>query len=490
MRGVLFLIALGSAGMFALLLPAILIALAGNEGDMFVSMSIFAFLSLFLALVILLAISGNKGSSERSFRFLALVVTWCVLSLLAAASFMVLADIGFFPALFEAVSALTTSGGSVLIKDTAPKSLLFWRALLEWYGGFLTLVSIVLVLAPAGFGGLQSQQGGILFKTPEAGLFSISSYGSLLLQYGLVTLLVLLGLMVFGVRPLEAVMLGMVSTATGGFVPFSDPIEIHIGEGAMTILALGLCVGAMSVFWRRALLHRPRHIVQNSLEAKILILLIVFLAIVYAARIASVQGNAVPGNLVNSLEEGFFAAASLVATSGMESRPGILALLPDILVLAVIFVGGGVYSTSGGVKIFRIGAMWTYAVAELNRLIYPNSVERMKFGEASIEISSINAIWSYFIIAVVIIGSGSVLVALSGLSFEASIVFVVSLFSNAGPVYEALRPVAADPSGDWPVYAALPSGITYFLATLVMFIGRLEVLVVLAVFNIRYWYNR
>lgn len=490
MRGVLQLMTFGSAGMFALLVPAIMAAIANGENDMIRPMLVFAFIGVFLTVVILASISGGRESSDRAFRYLSLVATWLTVSFLAALSFMVLADIGFSAALFEAVSALTTSGGSVLDKENAALSLLFWRTLLEWYGGFLTLSSIVLVLAPAGFGGLQSRAGSLLVDKPEAGLYSLTAYGSLMMQYGLVTMAILLGLLLFGVAPLEAVMLGMIASATGGFVPFIGGIEAHIGNGAMTVLGFGLCLGTLSIFWRRALLRRPGRIFQNSLETKIVVLAISLVSVVYAARIVGVTGNETAPEIFKALEEGFFAASSLVATSGMESRPGVIALLPNIVVLAIIFVGGGVYSTSGGVKIFRIGAMWIYAIAELNRLIYPNSVARMRFGEATIDTASIQAIWSYFIIAVLIIGAGSVLISLSGTNFEAAIIMAVSLFSNAGPVYEALRPVSASADGVWPLYSSLPGAVTYLIGAIIMFIGRLEVLVVFAVFNIRYWYYR
>ena len=140
---------------------------------------------------------------------------------------------------------------------------------------------------------------------------------------------------------------------------------------------------------------------------------------------------------------------------------------------------------------FRIGAMWIYTVAELNRLIYPNSVDRLKFGDLAIERQSMQAIWTYFIIAILVVGTGAMLIALTATGFEAAIVMSVAFFSNASPVYDALRPIASDAgNSDWPSFQALPHSITYLLAIAIMTIGRLEVLVIFAVLNVRYWYNR
>ena len=488
MVGLLFLITLAAAGLFALFVPAILVAIANSESVLASEMALMAAIGAFLTLATLTAITDQPRKTERAHVYLALVCVWVTTPLFGAVSLVVLADVPFMPAWFEAVGALTTSGASVLPKDTAPRALLFWRATLEWYGGFLTLASIVFVLAPAGFGGLQGSGRNLMAGSADDGLFRVQSYRLLLLQYCLITAFVLFGLIIFGVRPLDAVMLSMVSAATGGFLPFSGPLETHIAPGAVLVLGIGLLVGTLSVFWRRQLLRRPNRIFQNNLEAQILLALIAVLTIAYATRIAEVSGGDVADNLLPALREGFFTASSLVATSGIETRPGIIALLPNILVLAVIFVGAGVYSTSGGVKIFRIGAMWIYAIAELNRLVYPNSVDRLKFGDAPLRREAMQAIWTYFIIAVLVIGAGALLIALTATGFEAAIVLAVSLFSNASPVYDALRPLT--PESDWPALSALPGHVGYLIGILIMSIGRLEVLVVVAVLNIKYWYNR
>ena len=175
----------------------------------------------------------------------------------------------------------------------------------------------------------------------------------------------------------------------------------------------------------------------------------------------------------------------------METRSGVMALLPGIIVLAIVFVGAGIYSTSGGVKVFRIGAMWVHTIAELNRLIYPNGVDRLKFGGLTVDRAAMQTIWSYFVITLLVVGVGAMLITLTATGFEAAIVMSVAFFSNAGPVYDALRPVVSETVlNDWPVFHAMPNRIIYLPAILLMTIGRLEVLVIFAVLNVKYWYNR
>ena len=68
----------------------------------------------------------------------------------------------------------------------------------------------------------------------------------------------------------------------------------------------------------------------------------------------------------------------------------------------------------------------------------------------------------------------------------------VAFFANAGPVYDAMIPLAyaTEPANEaWPQFAAMPMS-AKLAAIVVMTLGRLEVMVVFAVLNVRYWMNR
>ena len=98
---------------------------------------------------------GFRGRVERLSRMhvsVLLIAVWLVLP--AVASLPLFASGGLVRidlALFEAVSGLTTTGATA-IPDLAavPATVAFWRAILQWLGGALTLLSAVLVLAPFG----------------------------------------------------------------------------------------------------------------------------------------------------------------------------------------------------------------------------------------------------------------------------------------------------------------------------------------------------
>jgi trk system potassium uptake protein TrkH len=79
-----------------------------------------------------------------------------------------------------------------------------------------------------------------------------------------------------------------------------------------------------------------------------------------------------------------------------------------------------------------------------------------------------------------------------GYDFEAASTLAIALFSNAAPVYEALIPPLAAVSTEQVAWPELKDGTfaSHILFSFLMLIGRLEVIIVFAVLNIRYWIAR
>ena len=62
----------------------------------------------------------------------------------------------FFEAIFESFSGLTTTGATVISNlEVLPKSILFYRQLLQWLGGMGIIVLAVAILPILGVGGMQ-----------------------------------------------------------------------------------------------------------------------------------------------------------------------------------------------------------------------------------------------------------------------------------------------------------------------------------------------
>ncbi|MGI9356078.1 MAG: potassium transporter TrkG, partial [Rhizobiaceae bacterium] len=285
---------------------------------------------------------------------------------------------------------------------------------------------------------------------------------------------------------LNALTLAMAAVSTGGFLPFDTGLDEVLGMFGLFIFAVFLLFGATSIFWQSMLFGGEVRRLGEHRESYSIIALIAVLTFVIFGLIAS--GTAGDDAYVaRALVEGFLAAASLVATSGVESRPGIFALLPLVVVLFVVFAGASAFSTSGGIKHYRLGGMIVQSWGELDKLIYPNAVRSMRFVSEKRDIDLMKAIWSFFLAAILVIGIGTILVASSGIEFEAAFTATLVNFSTAGPVYDSGW--AAPDAPDWPEYWQF-STLSKWVLMLVMLLGRLEVLVIVGLFSVRYWRNR
>jgi trk system potassium uptake protein TrkH len=137
MLGILHVLAVAVAGLFALIVPAVLFAIADGMRDLALSMLLVGALGVFAALMVLGSISGFQRSLGAGLGLSGARRDVGLVPMVAAVSFRTLAGLSWVDAWFEAVSALTTSGATLISRETAPQAILFWRASsIEWYGGF------------------------------------------------------------------------------------------------------------------------------------------------------------------------------------------------------------------------------------------------------------------------------------------------------------------------------------------------------------------
>src|SRR5690606_3089416 len=103
--------------------------------------------------------------------------------------------------------------------EQLPTAILFWRCLLQWIGGGLTLLVAVLVLGPSGVGGLPPTD----MRMAEHGRVGESTrvyetVSRLLPVYFSMTALCFAALLMTGTPPFDALCLAFSALSTGGFI--------------------------------------------------------------------------------------------------------------------------------------------------------------------------------------------------------------------------------------------------------------------------------
>lgn len=494
MRTVIFLLAFATATFLASLAVPILVGLAHGETERVARLAVLAATGAFVSVVTMAASFGYRHVLTPDRLILSMVFVWLVLSLIGAVPFMLVAGLPFDAALFESVSGLTTTGATTFgLREALPQSVIFWRLQLEWIGGFLTLASLFLVLSPLAIGGLPRRAMAAEFNLDkngarDAGIDHLWRYLPLLAYYLAASVVVFFLFVASGADSLGAAQLTMTSISTGGFNPYDTDLGARHGLPTLLVMGSVLMISATSLFWQRYDLFNPLRVVWQNREARWVVLVVAVMTALYVLAFRNVGAGIGTGGIGAVLVDSYFAAASVVATSGHETRPGVIALLPEIFVFSVALVGAAVFSTASGLKVHRLGAMLIQSFRELSLLIYPSSVIPMRIAKAEYDERSIVESWPVMLLLLMVTAVSVFMLASGQGSFEAALLSGVALMINAGPLYEAYVPAVADPDL-WPGFRDF-SGFERLAACIVMLLGRLEFVAVFAILNFKYWLSR
>ena len=461
-------------------LPALAASMAG-EPELVTSFVITGVLGLFVSGSLVLGLRGREQRLKRHERYLLAALLFIGLPIFAAIPIgLSVPQTAPIDAYFEAVSALTTTGSSVLPRnEQLPVAILFWRCFLQWMGGGLSLLVAVLLLGPAGVGGLPPTN----MRIAEHGRVSEQSrlyetLSRLLPVYFFATLLCFGALVMTGTPSFDALGLSFAALSTGGFIIRSTDFVEYVPLGSTWIFTIFMLFGATNILWQRAVAERRWNIVRANHETAWMFALAAGLGLIIAGNLFRLGGD----SLLRSLTDGFFTAASLISTTGVESRTGSFGVLPITALLIILIVGGGAFSTAGGIKLFRFGAMIVQAYRELNRLVYPHGVRRARFGSQPYDMQMMKAIWSAMTVSLMLICIVIGVLTAEHFGFEDAVVLTVATLSNAGTAYQ---PSVID-TGDFTPIAAL-SPLAKFTLCALMVLGRLEILALASLLRVSTW---
>ncbi|MBV6657712.1 MAG: TrkH family potassium uptake protein [Devosiaceae bacterium] len=433
---------------------------------------------LFLAFAVRIGFAGRREALGRQIGFRVLVVLWLAGVLLAAPPFWLLTDLPWHLALFEAASAFTTTGATVYGNlETVPTAIIAWRATLQWLGGLFTLASIIVVLAPSGAGGTPLLRvGGDMEQILRHRLRGVIGV------YLAVTLACFALLLPSQIGAFDAFALTLSTVSTGGMMPRPGSLSDYGAPLAEWVIGLFMLIGATSLMWYRLVATGRLGRSITVLESGALIGIAVVLGAVYAIAFSLAAGSETVLGPLDAVREGFVTAASLVSTTGFEARNAGATALPLALVLCVVLIGGGMFSTAGGVKLYRVALMGQHASKELEHIIYPHAVHIDHLGRFAYDTDGMRAIWTALVLFLGVWALCTFVVAGQGVPADAAVVASLASLANAGPVYAFGW---ADP-GAWPAFADMSAPATTALS-LTMVAGRLEVIGLIAGFSAQFF---
>lgn len=384
---------------------------------------------------------------------------WVITPLFLIIPFVLLTPgMSYLDALFEAYSAFTTTGAILLAPENVPDSLIFWRCLLSFLGGYLTLLTAAGVLAAFDKAGMELRKS-ILLTVSKENIFSnlhVAARRIAFIYCGL-TAVGFLCLLATRVPAFEALCLAFSAISTGGYTVSSGALEGQVNGLAIAILAVIAFIGASNIAYLRNLVSR--HEIGLDMEPLAMVAAILALAFLFFLGTAHVTG---PHHVIAD-------AIFVVTTTGFTVSNS-AGHVPLAAVLAAM-IGGAVASTAGGLKISRLVILSRTALAELARMAHPSGIVSVKFRGRTTESPAMLALWATVLGYIGLVAIGVVVLTLSGEPFEAAWSAAATAIANAGPLHDQLSPGHA-----WADMTPASLGITVVL----MVLGRLEVLAGLA----------
>ena len=400
-------------------------------------------------------------------------------------------------ALFESMSGFTTTGATVMGEISFERhshALLLWRQLTQWLGGMGIIVLMIAILPEVAVNGAQlmasEAPGPELQKlTPK---IAETARALWLIYFGFTVVLVVLlyALHLLGMAPnmnaYNAVAHGFTTLPTGGFSPQADSIAYFSAAVQWAVIPFMIVAGVnFALFWH--VLEGEADVLFDNPEFRayagaiaVFVAGVGVLLIGGAAPALGPLGGVTGGLTENTLRQAAFQIASLMNSTGYATSDfAAWDTHAQILLLFAMFVGGSAGSTGGGVKVVR----WLVVLKAIRRELFtsarPDVVQPVRLGGNVVDEDAIRGIMVFTMLYVLLFGVSAVFLSLdtARIGTELTTLEAVSAslatLGNIGPGFGRLGPFGS--------YLFL-SDASKLLLIFLMWIGRLEIVPVLAVF--------
>ena len=413
--------------------------------------------------------------------FLVTSLSWLSIAIFGSLPF-IFSNVNFSitNAFFESMSGITTTGATIISDlDNSPKSILLWRAIMQWLGGIGIVVMAITILPLLKVGGMQlfKMEGPdttekILPRTIEVAAIIISTYIVLTLFCGFFY-------WIFGMTIFDSICHAMTTIATGGFSTHNDSIGFFKNSNIEIVASIFIILGSIPFISYLKFSQGNRKIFFQDVQIKGLIYLLVISITIMFLYLLFINYES---NVFDKIRISSFNVISILSGTGYVTDDfGLWGKFSLIFFLFLMFIGGCAGSTACGIKIFRLQMLLIFLKNQIKKLVYPNSVIITKYNNHKISDDFIRSviifIFSFLFIFLII----AMLLSISGLDFVTSISGAASSISNVGPGLGEI----IGPDGN---YKNLPDLSKWILAT-GMLLGRLELFAVLVLFFPSFWRN-
>lgn len=442
------------------------------------------FVSIGATMAILLGL-GFLGSFQKPKDFhiyakegvLIVALCWILWSFFGALPFVFSGQIpNIIDGFFEVSSGFTTTGATILDDvGVLSHSLLFWRSFTHLIGGMGVLVFALAIMDNNKNSHLEVMKAEVPGPVFGKVVSKLKNTAQILyfLYLGLFFLFVVLYFLA-GMPLFDSFVIAMGTAGTGGFTVFNDGIA-HYNSSLITYLvSVGVLVFGVNFNLYYYLMIRKFKAFFKDEELRTYITIVLVSSVLIAYNVLHLYTN-----VAKSFEISFFQVSNIITTTGFgygttEQWP----LFSQFILLMLMVIGGSAGSTAGGLKVIRCLTLWRIAKNQVLSSLSPNRVLTLHVNDTVLDKDTQHQILKYFTIYSFITIALLFVVSLDNNNFMTVVSAVFSCFNNIGPMIGTAQTFS------------IFSPISKFLLSLAMIAGRLEIYPMILLFLPKTWSKR
>ena len=435
-------------------------------------------ISIIFGILFFLSNIDHDKKLNLSQAFLLTALSWITIAIFGSLPFIFSdLEMSLTDSFFESMSGITTTGSTVISNlNEAPKSILFWRAILQWLGGIGIILMAITLMPIMNVGGMQ------IFKVSsidaaEKILPKFKEVSSrLIIIYSSLTILCAFFYKLFGMGIFDSLTHSMTTIATGGFSNYNESLGYFDSYLIEITSIIFIISGSIPFITYIKFLNGDKKIFISDTQINTFIKIIIISIILIFIYLLITKSNSVEFNL-RSIS---FNVISILTGTGYVTKDfNQWGEFPIVFFLILMFIGGCAGSTACGIKIFRIQLLGLFLINQIKKVIYPRGVFVIKYEKNNIDDKFMASVISFIYLYIIIFFILTSILSLTGLDFITAISGAATSISNVGPGLGEI----IGPNGNFSTL----SNVSKWTLSAGMILGRLELFAILVLFVPSFW---
>jgi trk system potassium uptake protein TrkH len=370
------------------------------------------------------------------------------------------------------------------------RSMLFWRQFSHWLGGMGIIVLAVAVLPRLRIGGRQ------LLQSELAGPTEIERFSETVretarrlwrLYVGLtvVAILLLAGLGWTGLDPamnlFDAVAQALSVVALGGFSSRNESIAVFAPVTQYVLLLLMLVAGINFLRLYRVLVQRQVRVLTRDEELRLYLAFALVGSVLVIFELLA--GGSASGEA--AVRQGAFQAVATMTTTGFAVADSTAwGPLATMTLLLLMFVGASAGSTGGSIKVVRHLLLFKLVRRELEHAVHREAVVPIRAGGVVVDERALRSAVVFVLLYLLTFALGALALLIDARSTGTRLAVFEAIGASAACIGNVGAAFGfAGPLGSYEPFSDLST----VILTLLMWLGRVEIIPVAVLLSRSYW---